>query len=379
MVERKLAHRPWLVCLVAALLAGMACYPQFSTFAHPNDLLLLNWNALRAQIEHPFTPLGINANFHAGQIGRRLTVPVLAHVLHLRLEDMLLIQFAALPVFLRLVWLAIRKAAGSGLALWVTVALSSCFVSQTFWFDNIGNFDCYAYLLIAASLATRKGWLACLFFFLGMFTDERVIVMGPIIMAWHHIGLPYGRFEARFGPIRKSVWALGITLVAALALREALRPLFGLGILVGETGDVGLALILKNWQRVRYGLFFTLELGWIPVLLIPALFWRDSKMLGLDFGIYLLTAILATLSVVDQSRSVSYLFPASMLGWVAMEKKMAAGSGRTVAALAAFAGLLIPPMVVVGPMLIGPSQGYFPGTWREAANGLNAIWQGLPR
>lgn len=378
-LEERLVRYPWLVCLVAGLWAGMMCFPQFSTFVHGEPLLVLNWNALREQIAHPFTPLNIDANYHAGQIGRRITMPVVAHLLGLRLEHLFLLQFALVPVFLRLVWKAVAQASSDRLAFWAMLGLSSCFVTQTFWFDNVGNFDCFGYTFLAAALAARRGGWAALGLLLGLFCDERVFLLAPIVLLWHQAGMPKGESDFRIWPLKPAAWILVATVVLALGLREGLKQVYGLGIPIGQTGDLGLALIWKYWQNARYGLFSAFELGWLALIAVPFMTYRKQKLVGVGLAGYLTVVVLATLSVIDESRSVGYLFPAVLLGWVLLEQSLPEAEGRLLAAFVAVGGLLIPPMVVVGPFLLEPPHGFFPGFWHQIGAGLSALWHGLPR
>lgn len=378
-LEDRLIRYPWLVCVLAALWAGLICFPQFSSFREGDTLLILNWNALRAQIAHPLTPLNIDANFHAGQIGRRITMPVLAHVLGLRLEHLFLLQFALVPVFLRLVWKAVAQAASDRIALWAMLGLSCCFVTQTFWFDNVGNFDCFGYCFLAAALAARRWSWAALWLFLGLFCDERVYILAPVVMLWHQLGGADAAWDWNLKNLKPVVWALVVVTVVALGLREWLKQVYGLGVPVGQTGDLGLALIWKYWQNARYGLFSAFELGWVAVVLLPIMIYQKQKLLGVGMGGYLAVAVLATLSVIDESRSVSYLFPAVLLGWVLLERTAQGDEARLLGAFVAVGGLVIPPLVVVGPFLLEPPHGFFPGMWHEIAAGVGALWRGLPQ
>src|SRR5258708_6253411 len=96
-IVERLTHRPqWRLqsAVLATALSLLSAFPDYDTVFTPDGVE--HWQALRQQCANPLAPRDYPYGSHASKIAFRLTVPTLAHVLHLDIYGLLALQLVCL-------------------------------------------------------------------------------------------------------------------------------------------------------------------------------------------------------------------------------------------------------------------------------------------
>jgi hypothetical protein len=309
--ERFTAGRYWkwkAAALFVPLSLVVAC-PSFTSV--DSGTWADKWDAFLTQAEAPFTPHHYDSDSHFAKLAFRLTVPVVAHVLHLGKGGCIVLMVVCLfGLFYFLAGLAEKALAGRPDAFILTLGACFIFLGNVLVSDMRAVFDVVSFVMMAAAMYTRSSAVLVPMLLLGYFNDERALIASPLILLWHLV-------EGRSVPILRELfrapriaWMVPVSWLIYFALRHLLGTLFGLQI---ESGGTNLMLEqMNNWM---FGLWTGLEGWWLPVLagFMLLLLQRRFAFTAL-FAAAMAVVVVVAWSVIDITRSMAYIFPAVFIG-----------------------------------------------------------------
>ncbi|HTQ32252.1 MAG TPA: hypothetical protein VMI53_13655 [Opitutaceae bacterium] len=302
----------WQVGLAAWALSTFVASPAFfiwswkgfTTVGRSADYLRLCRNPLARDLGEPI-------------LAYRLTMPVLAWILHLPAWAALTAPYLVHVGFLAVCFAVLRRRLEATAAALTTVVIALSFA--LFWSNwKPGYTDTTSHLLAASMLLTpAAGWTFAATL-LGLINDERMVLALPFVLCWH------------FSPAATTAWirqsarwllAAGLALGAYLVLRHGLRVgWIGPGIptpAVYQGIDADLKTFrphLGSWSVWALNVFLSFRWAWWLVIAFAGLLCRQKKWApAAVFAGFLGFGVLASACVADVSRSIGYMTPAWLL------------------------------------------------------------------
>jgi hypothetical protein len=272
---------------------------------------------------------------HEAKLTFRLTVPLVARVLHLGTAGQLAL-FAVSGVLLLLCVLNLAEmVTGSRtVALSVTLATACTWPGLLAFHQLLGGFyDPVALWLLLLAMAARRPAIAAATLFAAAWTDERALVAMPLLCLF-----AVARSER---PRCLAVLAGSLTYVAT---RIWLAHVWALPTSLGGTG---VAVLLHNLHIVPLGVWAGLGGSWILVacaLTILAARRRYLEFAALLLGIGLVTA--SALVVEDLTRSMAYALPAVLVALNVLVRYETPHTVERIAQAAALVCVLMPTWFV---------------------------------
>lgn len=293
------------------LLVALSFILHFPSFQHIRRHLSgavpeATWTALMAQRDHPFTQQQHAAGSHEEKITFRLTVPLIAKVLHAGPWGVYAIQvvLGVLLLYFTLL-LAERITQDRVSALLFTAGIMLIYPGSAAFFDTWAHRDPFAYFFLVLALVAQRWSVVALALFLAAFTDERALIVAPFVLLFH-------AWERRAEGGVSCAYAGLLAMIIYGAVRYALAYTMHLSM---GTDGIGIAVLLNGLDPLSWGIWSGLEGAWSLVLVFFVCLWklRDRRRL-LGYGIPLLLIIATTGMVTDLTRSMAYgfvlLFPA---------------------------------------------------------------------
>lgn len=270
----------------------------------------------------------------------RFLVPLVAHLTHTGLPGVHATRFALQAVLLLCLLLAAERACGDrGTALAAALAIAGTYVGTSVWRDVCRWFDNCAHAFLALALVARSPWLAGAAVLLAAFTDERSLLVVPLLLLFHVFT----------GSPRRTIIGLATAVPLYLLARIALGRAYGLGTPAAGIGETH--IFITNLDNAAAGYWFALEGGWL--LLLLALYRATNAQRTATGAALLLAALLpvaASTGVGDFTRSATYAFPAALvaLAWLRHTLGASTTELRRSAMLAAVVSLVVPNVFVMG-------------------------------
>ncbi len=286
-------------------------YSEFSDYRY-------NWKAIHDQSEHPFTPQQHSITSHQSKRAFRL-VPALIGKLFLSkyysrtIIFLFLIQhllgFSFFYLFVSFIYHVSKIKV---YALILTLGLPFIYLGNSFFWDMYGWFDGVAYFfLISAlySLIRNRFWLVGFFLFIAFWTDERSIIVSPVIFYW----MPYiDKNKSKLSEYfvwKELIISYTTAILSYILVRFFLYKYYNLNTPLGFNSLVGFKMIFVNMQAVPFSFLNTFDGYWLLIILSIVWLWKNS------FKIYVITSILffsfsliAAYCVIDVTRSLTYTF-----------------------------------------------------------------------
>ena len=239
------------------------------------------------------------AGSHEAKLTFRITVPLIAHLLHLgQAGQLALFAVSGLLLFLCALTLAEIVTTSRTVALYVTLAIACTWPGMLAFHQLLGGFyDVVALLLLLCAVTARRPAVAAAALFAAAWTDERALLAAPILLLF-----------AVMRSERPRSTALLAATAAYAGSRIWLAHAWGLRTTLAGTG---LDLFLRNVHLAPLGVWSGLAGCWLLVaaaLAILAARRRYLEFAALLFCLGLVTA--PALMVEDLTRSMTYLLPA---------------------------------------------------------------------
>ncbi len=277
------------VCLLHA-------FPNYEYLRHPE--VVATWRNAAIKWQNPFadmTRLFPRAS-HEAKLNFRLTVPLLAKVLHLGTGGLLALFAACGIVSLYAVLAAGYRLTGSRIAaLWLCLSVGCAWPGALPFHQLLGGFyDAVAICLVLLAMTVRSSPLAGLLAFAAAWTDERALLALALVFLLE-----------RNSALLAGILGYGVA-------RWYCAAAYGLGTAWDGTG---MSVLLKHFNVIPLGIWSGLSGGWLVVVcglttLVVRRKWGMTAAMGLALG----AAIASALCVEDVTRSMSYAVPAVLLG-----------------------------------------------------------------
>jgi len=317
---------------------------SFSLFrAFPNYAFLQapgvadTWTHAAIKIADPAADMArlFPADSHESKLTFRLTVPLMARVLHLGTAGHLAL-FAVGGVLLLLCVLTLAEMVTDSrtVALYLTLATACTWPGLLAFHQLLGGFyDVVALLLLLFAMAARRPAVAAAALFAAAWTDERALLTVPLLclFALAQSGRPRC-IAVLFGAaayLGSRIW-----LANAWALHTTM-------------GGASLAVFLKNLHIAPLGVWAGLGGSWILIVCALAILAARRRYLecaGLTLAIALVTAL--ALGVEDLTRSMAYALPAVFVALHLLAKNETPGTVERIAQTSALVCALLPTWFV---------------------------------
>jgi hypothetical protein len=295
------------ITFLALALSLFFAFPSYQTYL--SGKLNEKWEAVSEQIK---APLATHDNYsndsHFSKLAFRLTVPMIAHVLHVDRVGCFLIQgvFFVL-MFYVLLSLAYAVTNDKVLASLILLGFAFMFVGNVLVSDLRAVFDGVAFCFMALTMLNRNFFLVLIFSLLAYFTDERALVASGLILIWFVIReKQLDTFSLKdFFRLNAASLALVCSWVVYFIGRYLLGHIFGL-----KTSTGGTNMLSHQLNNILFGAWTGLEGFWVLVLLgFLALWIRRFYVLGFAIVLAMLVVMYIAYSVIDITRSFAYIFP----------------------------------------------------------------------
>lgn len=277
------------------------------------------------KIEHPFQQQTFPAVSHFSKRSFRITVSLLAHILHLSHADLVYIEFGAgfLIFFMMAKWFSekIKSAEAGALAAF---ALAFCMFGKFAFIDSRLLMDGYSFCFILAAMVFPNPIIILISSFALAFNDERgALCTLSISMFWYiSIKYPSITFKNLFKIPIQALMPL-VALVLYLVLRFYLSRSFGLSISGGKEGAVGLSVFGQIIQSLPIGLYSGIEFFF--VFLVVCLFYLAVSGEWLACAIWILgwfPILISSVLVFDISKSSCYVIPGLFAAVIIVQKSI---------------------------------------------------------
>ena len=194
----------------------------------------------------------------------------------------------------------------------VTVALT--YAGVTAFTEMTGNFDAVALAFLAGAIATRRWPLIGLFTFLAGWTDERAIVASAFVLAAHLV-----LSDRRGVAVLRDAAVLAV--IGGLAAHALTRVFITIRYNLEQPSNFGGNHFSDGLNLLPIGLWTGLEGLWLVVAAGAAALVRQRRLGGLVALLAGLTAVgIGGIAVVDITRSMAYLLPASLVSIAALAR-----------------------------------------------------------
>jgi hypothetical protein len=331
------------LCAVVALTLFRA-FPNYDVL--DTSFFLAKWRDVQVKFDHPLIDMSriFPAGSHESKLTFRLTVPVLAHVLHLH-EAGLLIAFAlAGMVLLYLILKVAFTLTGSKrAALFVCLATACAWPGEAAFHELRGGYyDALALCLLVGACATSSWLLTAACVFLAAWTDERALLAASFVFLFY-------AYESSGGIGRLIAGKAGAVVSAGaayLASRAFLTVTESYSLV---TSGIGLSVLAQQVKVTPLAIWTGLGGSWILVFFgLLALFRQKRSVTAVAFGAALAGMMVASLSVVDVTRSMAYCLPAVLVALAALNKSEGVKRIEKLAAIGGVISFLVPTYYLEG-------------------------------
>jgi hypothetical protein len=292
--------------VLAILLSLFFAFPSYQTYL--SGKLESKWSAISEQIKDPFSPKEYSDMSHNSKLAFRLTVPVIAHVLHVDRIGCFVIQaICFIILFYTLLSLAYSVTQDKITSLLILGGIAFMFVGNVLVSDLRAIFDVVAFCFMALTMLSRNFFFILGYALLAYFTDERALVASGLIFIWFIIrDLPLTSFTLQdLMKLKSPAIAVVFSWLLYFLLRWSLGHYFGL-----KTSDGGTNMLSKQLNNILFGAWTGLEGFWVIVGLgCILLYLKRYYLLLLVISGAMLVVMYVAYSVIDITRSFAYIFP----------------------------------------------------------------------
>ncbi|MBN9659635.1 MAG: hypothetical protein J0H49_15740 [Acidobacteria bacterium] len=299
------------------------------------------WHDALVKADQPFADMGklYPPQSHESKLTFRLTVPLAARLLHLRMAGVLVLSALLGGLLLGLVLHAAFEITRSRQAALLMSLSVGCSWSGEAAFHELrgGYYDAAALCLLMLALCARPPALVALFTCAAAWTDERALLAAPCVLLFHAIHRANG---VRVG--------LGVVLgLGAYGLSRLYMAAAG-GYQPALDG-IGFRLFAQQLNVLPLSLWSGLGGCWFPVLGGSiVLFLRKRYALGLFFAAFVSALSLGAFCVIDTTRSMAYLLPAVFAGLAILQQTESPKRLPRLVAATAVLSFFVPPFYLEG-------------------------------
>ncbi len=289
------------LCLFLSLFLSTPKYLYFYNYLSGN-VVADKYEALKKQIDHPFLPVYYGPASHESKMAFRLTIPVFAHVMHLNILGIYIIQFilGVISIYLFLL-LILSITQNRELSVLLTIAFATSYSGTSAFIDVWGFLDSYVFFFFLLIAYFNNPLLTGIVLLFSYFTDERAVFGSLLFPIWFYL---FKRENNPFSPVR-NIAAMGVALLTYGILRILLIQYFGLHM---GTGTIGPVAFLQNFNNIGLGILEGMKGFWIFIFLAAIiLYMNKQKWVALLYASACMLIFTVSLMVWDNTRSFSYM------------------------------------------------------------------------
>ncbi|MGJ5817699.1 hypothetical protein [Paludibaculum fermentans] len=335
------AGRRWKARALLAVLALvlLRAFPSYDALS--SSFVQQKWQDALLKADRPLADMGqlYAPDSHESKLTYRLTVPLVARLLHLRMAGVLLVS-ALLGILL----LGLALHAGYEItgcrrsAFLISLAVGCSWPGEAAFHELRGGYyDAAALCLLLLALCVRSPALVALFTFLAAWTDERALLAAPCVLLFHLVHRP-NAVRVALGV----VLGLGVYTLSRLYMTSS-------GSYQPALAGIGFHLFARQMNVLPVALWSGLGGCWAPIAGgCAVLFVRKRYAKGLLFAGLVTGLAASAFCVIDTTRSVSYLLPAVFVGLAVLRQTESADSLARIAAATALLSFFVPPFYLEG-------------------------------
>ena len=294
----------WLVYIVfiAVCLSFFFSFPRMEWKSIEDG----HWNTIVQQAEGKFMDPSIFENLdirtHEAKRYYRITLPLLARILHLNILGMLIVQFILTTLnYYLLASFVYKLTSNKRVTTYLLFASALAFSFRLGYNELGGHFDILPLLLFSVSMSFKRPVFVFLSVFFACWSDERAIITSLIpLLYWYQV-------DEKFNS--KQVLSVIAGVVAYSTLRIIVQMVTGYETPV-RGGAVGPECMIYTVPIFIPNLIRSLEGFWILVIVyLYYLKEQNKKLLLTGALVVILLTLIGSLMVFDISRSMAYLIP----------------------------------------------------------------------
>ena len=312
---------------------------------HPSSVGGFFWDDIIKQGADPFTPKEYEAGSHEANQTFRLTIPLIAYVLHLNVATLYLLQLLIGLLFL---WTVANIVNGivkdRVLTFYFLTGFTAIYAGANFYINYLGHADAFPFCFMALAFYFRNPLLVLLFSQLSFWCDERAIINSSFIGLW--LLLP---FIDKFQTERKLNWKLIsptiLVLIVSGVLYLAVRKWLELSFHLKIGHDNSLSIKSLFWSLSIFGDKVTrgLEGMWLIIGAAFLVLWQSQQPWKLLlFAGALSITLFITLLVADGTRALSFGFIAFFIALKILHESIPAKQLKYLLIVSALVSLMLP-------------------------------------
>ncbi len=334
----------WKALCAVVVISLFRAFPNYD--ALQTNFFQAKWHDVQLKVDQPMLDTGrmFPAVSHESKLTFRLTVPVVAHLLHLHETGMLILSGV---IGILLLYLALEipffLTQDRRIAFFISLS-AACAWPGVAAFQELrgGYYDAVAICLLLAAMATSWSILAAVFLFLADWTDERALIASALVLLFY-LCIESGR------ALRERVSKPAAVILATafyLGLRAYITATHSY---VVATEGVGLTVLSHQTAIIPLAIWTGLGGSWILVAAGAfALFVQKRKALALGFCAALILMIGSSLAITDVTRGMAYCLPAVFVGLAALRTSENIEQIERLAAVGATISILVPTYYIEG-------------------------------
>jgi hypothetical protein len=329
----------WKALLVVLALSLLRAFPSYDGLATAYDRG--TWRKVMVKVDYPLIDMARSFpdESHEAKLTFRVTVPLLAHVLHLRRNGMLVLAAVAGALLLYAVLGIAHRVTGSRkAALFICLATACAWPGETAFHELRGGyFDAVALCLLVLAMADLPSPLTAAAVCAAAFTDERALVAcGLVFLFWVSES---GLFARRPVAVLIGCGAYGAIRLWLTLAHSA----------IVSTGGVGLSIFLHETNIIPLGIWTGLGGAWLLVVCgLTALLLQRRYGMAAAFSAATVATVGLALLVLDVTRSMAFCLPAVFVGIGALRRSESVETVERLSIAAGAVSLLTPAYVVQG-------------------------------
>lgn len=347
-IERFTSVPGWKIKYALALFLLAICFatPAYRALIKA-QFELDTWARVEHQIRKPFTPFPVeDINSHAGKKSFRLTVPVIARILHLNKYGIFILQNLLGIAFLYFLLKMIETVTGDRhCAFWLGLAFATIYVGRACFIDIYSWFDGWAFLflLLAMLIRNHAGIFVCCS--LAAWTDERAALALSLVFLWWWL-------KQREKGTPKTVWLASRWFTVALAFGAYLLGRHFLHVRYGLETPAEVANLQVFYRQMDFfaiGGWTFLEGLWLIVFAALLVLVYERRFLLTGTMLLLIAGFsLVALMVYDITRSGAYLFPLVFICLLLLKSNgISRGQLRKIVMCVATVCVIFPAIIVI--------------------------------
>jgi len=263
---------------------------------------------LEKKIKHPFQKKHTSPGSHQSKLTYRMTIPIIAHYLHLSIRSIKIIEIiAAIALLWFSLGLAYQITRDKITSFMIGISIATLYSGNAGFVDELCYFDAIPYCLLVMCIAIKSPSIIVLLSSAAFWCDERALINSSLVMLYYI--LPRNLDEKI--NLKSCFRSMPLALLSSWFLyflgRYLLNNYCGF---TTDTGKIGINVFLLQINHIPAAVWSAFEGLWFLILL--SLFslkkYKHPFFLMMYLGAFII-GIITACSVYDIARSIAYLLP----------------------------------------------------------------------